>query len=170
MTDNKVNESETGVIRLNHAEEFVENSLLMLKPVIRTIHILAPKLELGWFGNAELTEQLKRSIIKNRRVQVKLITTDPTEALRINHPLIPLVRKLSRFEARVIPSEILDKQPLKKYFLLVDRQGVVVNQLLDEYVGFAHFDDKHTVKTLTGEFDQFWRLGVEHADLRHVYL
>jgi hypothetical protein len=170
MTKDDTGKSSTGVIRLNQAEEFIEHSVSMLKPVLRTILIMTPKLDLAWLGDGEFIEQLKLAIIKNRRVHVKLVTADPTEALRLNHPIIPLIRKLSRFEARVIPSTVLDKQPLKKSALLVDRQGVLVNQVIDDYVGFAHFDDKHTVKTLTGEFEQYWRFGVEHADLRHVYL
>ena len=124
----------------------------------------------AWLGSEDLVDQLKRSVIKNRRIQVRLLIADPSMALRSNHPLIPLIRKLSRIKAQVIDSELLEKQPLTESFLLVDRGGILMRQSLLEYNGFVHFNDKPSVTNKQEEFDQYWRYSQEHADLRHVYL
>jgi hypothetical protein len=162
--------SDTGVIRLENAEEFVEYSVEIVKPAIRNIFILADSLDSLWLGHEKLVQQLKLSIVKNRRIQVQLLTTDPTEAVRQNHPLLAIIRKLSRFQARVISQDLLDKQPLKKSFIVVDRRGIVYKQALNDFVGFAHFDDVQSVKRLTEEFEQYWRFSDEHADLRHILI
>lgn len=170
MNDTEPTPSETGVIRLNTVEEFTEHSAEVLCDVIRTVNILATDLDKPWLGHDMVVDALKRAVITNRRVQVRILMTDPTLAIRLNHPLLALIKKLSRIEARVIQEDILDKVPLKRTFILVDRDKLVVKQTLQDYVGFAHFDDKHSVQNLTEEFDQYWRYSETHADLRHVYI
>ena len=163
-------DSDTGVIRLETLEEFIQYSLEIIKPAIRSINILTTDIERPWLGDDTVVQQLKLAIVKNRRVHVRLLIADPTLAIKTAHPLIPLIRKLSRFEARVVQEEMLEKQPFKKTFLTVDRGGVVLRQSLDTFVGFCHFDDKHTVKNLSEEFDQYWRYSDTHADLRHLHI
>lgn len=168
MTDSEP--SETGVIRLTNAEEFVETSKDLLNPVIRNINILTTDFEREWFGHTSVTEALKKAVITNRRVTLRILVADPTKAIKTKHPLIPLIRKLSRIEARVIQEEILEKQPMKQSFCLVDRSRLIVRQSFDQFMGFAHFEDKHSVKNFNEMFDQYWRFSSTHADLRHVYV
>lgn len=159
--------TETGVIRLDKLDEFIEHSAAVMKPALRSINILTPDMERPWLGSEKLLESLKLAIIKNRRLQVRLLVADPTLAIRSGHPLLGLIRKLSRFEARVISKEMQEKQPLAMSMVLVDRGGVVVRQSADAFIGFCHFDDKHCVKTLNAQFDQYWRFSETHADLRY---
>ncbi len=159
--------TETGVIRLESVEEFVEYSAELIKPALRSVTILTPDMERLWLGAELVVDSIKLGIVKNRRLQVRLLVADPTLAIRTGHPLLGLIKKLSRFEARVISKEMQEKQPLTTSMILVDRGGVVVRQSGDNFIGFCHFDDKHTVKNLNADFDQYWRYSETHADLRY---
>lgn len=162
--------SETGVIRLNSVEAFVEHSNELIKPAIRHIDILTTDMDKPWLGEASVVQQLKLAVVKNRRLHVRLLMADPKLAIRISHPLIPLIKRLSRFQAKVIDNEMLDKQPLKYNFVLVDRGGLVVKQSETDFVGFAHFDDKHSVANQRETFNEYWRYSHAHPDLRYMTL
>lgn len=171
MKDSKTDtQSETGVIRLEHAEEFVQHSCEIVSSAIRQINLLSTDLEQPWFGDEAFVNAIKKAVVQNRRVKVRILVADPTLAIRRQHPLIPLIKRLSRIEARVIEDEILDKEPLKHSFLLVDRGQLVVRQVREDMIGFAHYDDKPTVKKLNETFEQYWRYSATHADLRYMHI
>ncbi|MEJ2042424.1 MAG: hypothetical protein P8X74_07335 [Reinekea sp.] len=169
-SNNETSNNETGVVRLQGLEDFIQHSVELITPVLRQINILTPDFNADWLGAGEFVEQLKLCIVRNRRVKVRLLLVDPISGIRQNHPLIPLIKRLSRFEARVITREFADKQPLKNAQLLVDLGGVLVRQSFSDYVGFVHYDDKHTVKNLLEDYEQYWRFSTVHADLRHLYI
>lgn len=162
--------SDTGVIRLSNAEQFIEQSVSLLSQTIRTVHIITDTLDFPWLGNEDVIDAIKAAVIKNRRVHVRILVTETKQAVSLGHPLLNLIKRLSRIEARLIEPEILDKEPLKHGYLLVDRGGVALRQSLDSYVGFAHHNDKPTVKRLTDRFDQYWRYSKTSPELRFVYL
>jgi hypothetical protein len=162
--------TETGVIRLENSEEFVEHSAEILQNPVRSIYLLCNDFDKPWLGQETLVQALKKAVIKNPRVQVRILLADTRLAVKTHHPLLPLIRKLSRIEARVIQEEMLEKQPIKENFLLVDRDKLVVRQLQQDYIGFAHYDDKHSVQNFTEAFDQYWRFSNTDSDLRHVYV
>ena len=158
--------TDRGVIRLNSVEDFIEITPRVIKPALRSIDILTPDLEKPWLGSTVVVESLKAAVIRNRRIHVRCLIADPTLAVKTDHPLLGLIRKLSRIEARVISNELQEKQPLKNSMLLVDRSGVVLRQSNDAFIGFGHFDDKQTVKRLKAEFELYWRYSETNAYLR----
>lgn len=163
-------ESDTGVIRLNTLEEFVAQSSIIVSHAVRKVDVLTSTLAPAWLGSSALVAALKQAVLKNHRLQVRILIADVLPAIEADHPLIPLIRRLSRIEARVIDEQTLIKQPLKAELLLVDRGGIVMRQSSEQFVGFAHQDDKQTVAVQQGVFDQYWRFSKTHSDLRHVYL
>lgn len=171
MTDTSSDQDkDTGVIRLENAESFAQNSCEMLQSVVRTVNVLSTDLERPWLGDPSVVNAIKKAVVSNRRVRVRILISDPTLAIREQHPLLPLIKRLSRIEARVIDDALLDKEPLKYTFMLIDRSQLVVRQVQDDFIGFAHYDDKPTVKTLNETFDQYWRYSSPHPDLRFVHL
>lgn len=162
--------TENGVIRLDNAEAFARQSREILSSAIRTVNIVSTDLERAWFGQSAVVDAVKKAVIQNRRVHVRILLTDPGAAIAQKNALIPLIKRLSRIEARVIEETILDKVPLKHSFLTVDRSKVVLRQTQDEFIGFAHYDDRQTVSNLQETFDQYWRYSSSHPDLRFVHI
>jgi len=162
--------TETGVIRLTGIEPFIEHTIELLKPARRSVDILTTDMDKPWLGNNNVVEQIKQTLLKNRYAEVRLLVADPTLAIRSGHPLIGLIRRLSRFEAKVIDTEILDKQPIKSGYLLIDQGGIIMKQSLTDFTGFVHFDDKQTVKSQKESFEQYWRYSHSHSDLRDIHI
>lgn len=160
-------ESQTGVIRLDSIEDFISQSTPLIDSGLRSINIISQDLNRPWLGSDAVVTALKQFILTNRRAHLRLLIAQTTHTLRTDHPLVPLIKKLSRIEARIIESEILEKEPLGYEFILVDRGGVVLRQALDNYIGFAHTDDKTTVKGLQSSFDQYWRYSQPSPELRY---
>ncbi len=160
----------TGVIRLETLEAFNQQSLMLLKDALRSIDILSTDLSRPWLGNDDVIEGLKHAVIQNRRLTLRLLIADATLAIKTDHPLIALTRKLSRINAREIDSQVLEKMPIKHEFLLVDRGGIVLKQAPERYNGFAHLNDRQTVQSQRELFDQYWRFSHEHPDLRSFHL
>jgi hypothetical protein len=162
--------SDTGVIRLNSHEEFVLHTEPLVKNSVRKIELLVNTLEPSWLGNPGVVEAIKQAVLKNRRLHLRLLIADVESVIECDHPLLPLIRRLSRIEARIIDGQTLAKQPLKNELLLVDRGGIIMRQSTTQFIGFAHYDDKQTVTVQQGVFDQYWRFSKTHSDLRYVYL
>ncbi|MBU2864874.1 hypothetical protein KO489_13530 [Reinekea forsetii] len=160
-------ESQTGVIQLDSIAGFINQSTPLIDAGLRSINIISQDLNRPWLGNEAVVSALKQFILTNRRAQMKLLIAQTTHALNTDHPMVPLIKKLSRIEARIIEPEILEKEPINCEFILVDRGGVVIRQKLDNYIGFAHTDDKTTVKSLQSSFDQYWRYSQPSPELRY---
>jgi len=169
-TKPKTGDTETGVIRLEGIEPFIDNTNALLKPALRQVDILTEALDPAWLGDDRVIEQLKQTILKNRRSQIRLLIADSVPAVRSHHPLLALIRRLDRFEARVINKDLIEKQPLTAEYLLVDRGGIIVRQSLTDYLGFVHFDDRATVRNQREAFAVYWRYSHAHADFRHLQL
>lgn len=171
MTEPSAEEpTDTGVIRLDNAEAFARQSQEVLGTAIRTVNIVSTDLERAWLGHSAVVDAIKKTVIQNRRVHVRILLSDPSTAISQKNALIPLIKRLSRIEARVIEEDILDKVPLKHSFLTVDRSKVVLRQTQEEFIGFAHYDDRQTVSNLQETFDQYWRYSKSHPDLRFVHI
>ncbi|MFQ3228822.1 hypothetical protein [Reinekea sp.] len=167
LTEQPTTDLNTGVIRLSNVDEFITHSTEIIPTAIRSINIISHDLALSWLGQEAVIDALKQFILTNRRARIRLLVGETRSALSANHPLIPLIKKLSRIEARIIEEEILEKEPLKYEYILVDRSGLVVKQKPDQFIGFAHPDDKTTVKNLQSSFDQYWRYSQPSPELRY---
>jgi hypothetical protein len=165
-----VGKSETGVVRIEGIEAFIEHTNALVKPALRQVDILTEALDPAWLGEDRVIEQLKQTILKNRRSQIRLLIADSVPAVRNHHPLLALIRRLDRIEARVINKDLIEKQPLTAEYLLVDRGGIIVRQSLTDFLGFVHFDDRATVRNQREAFEVYWRYSHAHADFRHLQL
>lgn len=163
--------SDTGVIRLEDVADFVEHTVEMIRNSVRRVTVLTTDLEPEWLGTEPVVDALRQFAIKNRRSQVRILTTDPTLAVRANHPWLELIRRLSRVEARVIKSEILDTEPMKGTFVISDLSGIVYRASdSGAWQGFAHYDDRATVRQQLDVFEQYWRYSEESPEFRKLVI
>lgn len=169
MNDNTPDPT-TGVIRLNGPHAFAEQSTELIDTALRSIDLLCHTLEPAWLGNADFVECLKSAIVSNHRLQVRLLIANPWPAIHSHHPLIPLIKRLSRFQAKVIDEDILEKQPISNDFILIDQTGIVIRQSVTDFIGFAHFDDRQSVMAQKELFERYWRFSHAIPDLRYMHL
>lgn len=163
--------SETGVIRLENPDGFIQHTVELINQGIRKVTVLTTDLEPEWLGAEPVVEALRQFAIKNRRSEVRILTTDPMPAVRSNHPWLELIRRLSRVEARVIKSEILDTEPMKGTFVISDLSGIVYRAAdSGAWQGFAHYDDRATVRQQLDVFEQYWRYSEESPEFRKLVI
>lgn len=166
MTEN----SDTGVIRLQSVDDFIGHTTELIGQTVRELRVLSTDLEADWLGSEAVTDALRRFALGNRRASVHILVTDATAAVKANHRWLELIRRLSRLQCQVIKADILDSEPLKGTFVLSDRRGLVYRGALDAYTGFAHYDDRATVRQQREIFDQYWRYSQPSAEFRTLAL
>jgi hypothetical protein len=59
---------------------------------------------------------------------------------------------------------------MKGTFLLSDSTGLVYRNSQSRYLGFAHYDDRATVRQQIDVFDQYWRYSEESPEFRFLAL
>ena len=163
--------SETGVIRLNTLEDFITHTADLIPQSVRQVTVLSTNLEPEWLGAPSVTEALRQFAIQNARSQIRILVTETTSTVATSHPWLELIRRLSRVQARVIKPELLDTEPMKGTFVLSDRKGIVYRALdSGAWQGFAHYDDRATVRKQLDIFEQYWRYSEESPEFRTLAL
>ncbi|WP_028669539.1 hypothetical protein [Saccharospirillum impatiens] len=162
--------NDTGVIRLNTLDDFIEHTGELINQTSRELTVLSTDLDRDWLGNEALTTALRQFAISNRRSTVRILISEPTPVVKGRHAWLDLIKRLSRIEIRVIKPEILDAEPMKGTFVLSDRSGLVYRNSETGYTGFAHYDDRATVRQQLDVFEQYWRYSDESPEFRHLAL
>ncbi|WP_127556474.1 hypothetical protein [Saccharospirillum alexandrii] len=162
--------SDTGVIRLNSLDDFIEHSVELINQTGRELTVLSTDLDRDWLGSDAVTDALRQFAIRNRRSKVRILVTETSPIVQGRHAWLDLIKRLSRIEIRVINPEILDTEPMKGTFLLSDRSGLVYRNSETGYIGFVHYDDRATVRQQLDVFEQYWRYSQESSEFRHLAL
>lgn len=162
--------NDTGVIRLNSLDDFIEHSVELTRQTVRELTVLSTDLDRDWLGSDAMTDALRQFAIRNRRSKVRILVTETSPIVQGRHAWLDLIKRLSRIEIRVIRPDILDTEPMKGTFLLSDRSGLVYRNAETGYQGFAHYDDRATVRQQREVFEQYWRYSQESPEFRHLAL
>ncbi|MEX0622629.1 MAG: hypothetical protein WD251_01905 [Saccharospirillum sp.] len=162
--------NDTGVIRLNTLDDFIEHSRELINQAGRELTVLSTDLDRDWLGSDALTDALRQFAVCNRRSKVRILVTETSPVVQGRHAWLDLIKRLSRIEIRVIKPDILDTEPMKGTFLLSDRSGLVYRNSETGYIGFVHYDDRATVRQQLEVFEQYWRYSTESPELRHLAL
>lgn len=162
--------NDTGVIRLNSLDDFIEHSVELINQTGRELTVLSTDLDRDWLGSDAVTDALRQFAIRNRRSKVRILVTETSPVVKGRHAWLDLIKRLSRIEIRVIKPDILDTEPMKGTFLLSDRSGLVYRNSETGYLGFVHYDDRATVRQQLDVFEQYWRYSDESPEFRHLAL
>jgi hypothetical protein len=162
--------NDTGVIRLDTLEGFIEHSQELINQTGRELTVLSTDLARDWRGSEPDTDAMRKFAVRNRRSKVRILVTETNPIVQSRHAWLDLIKRLSRIEIRVIKPEILDSEPMKGTFLLSDRSGLIYRNSETGYLGFAHYDDRATVRQQLDVFEQYWRYSAESPEFRHLAL
>lgn len=162
--------NDTGVIRLNSLDEFIEHSRELINQTGRELTVLSTDLDRDWLGSDAVTDALRQFAIRNRRSKVRILVTETDPVVKGRHAWLDLIKRLSRIEIRVIKPDILDTEPMKGTFVLSDRSALVYRNSETGYLGFVHYDDRATVRQQLDVFEQYWRYSEESPEFRQLTL
>lgn len=121
------------------------------------------------YGTAAMLEALKRFAIESRGGELRILLQDPIAPLRNNHPLIPLVQRLSSCMVIRVPEVEQDLQ-YPAAFLIDDRGGYLMRPLGSRYEGTANLYAPGRQRQLRDYFEQVWERSLPNPELRPVHI
>lgn len=142
--------------------------LAMARQARRKLFIFSRCLEPEIYGDPALAECCSELARRHRNSEIRLLICDDRPLREIRHPLVDLSQRLSSsISLRVIKPE--HTRDVTEYFLLVDKEGIIVSSRAGLTLGWASFYQRPAVREYSEQFDRLWNLGKPSPWLRTLY-
>ena len=135
----------------------------------RKLWIYTRDLDFKLYGAPAMLEALKRFAIESRGGELRILLHDAGAPLRDQHPLLPLVQRLSSSMRIRVPEAEQDLQ-YPGAFLLNDRGGYLQRPIGSRYDGTADLYAPGRQRQLREYFDQVWERSAPSPELRPVHI
>lgn len=133
-----------------------------------SVEILSPDLEQRLYDDAEILSSLRALVVGQRRARIRVLARELDAAVRGDHRLIALARRLSSYiEIRRLSEEDL---LLNEAFLIVDREAFIRRPAGDRPEGELHTHAPLLARELSKRFDELWERAILDPNLRRPHL
>ncbi|SDU00638.1 hypothetical protein SAMN05216296_1210 [Pseudomonas pohangensis] len=158
----------TELQRFNSAEQARCLMLAMLQQARRSLCLYTPDLE-PWLYNHNLIQDSCRAfLLGHPHNRLRILLRDSGRAVRDGHRLLTLSRRLS---SNLHIRKLHPDYPAEEVaFLLADDRGLLLRPEIDQYAGYALFNDPGRTRLRQAQFDQAWDSSVLDPDLRSFLL
>lgn len=144
-------------------------ALQLVAQARRKLWIYTRDLDPKLYGTPEMLDALKRFAIESRGGALRILLHDAGAPLRDQHPLLPLVQRLSSSMQIRVP----EAEPDLQYpcaFLVNDRGGYLLRPIGSRYEGSADLHAPGRQRQLREYFDQVWERSIPSPELRPVHI
>lgn len=142
--------------------------LAMSRQARRKLLIFSRCLEPEVYGSPALAEACSELARKHRDSEIRLLICDDRPLRDTRHPLVELSQRLSSsVRLRVLRPE--HTRDVNEYFLLADKEGIIVSSTAAAIVGWASFYQRPAVREYSEQFERLWNLGKPSPWLRSLY-
>ena len=156
------------VYTLSDPAHFISASAKMIRQGRRHLKIFSANLDQALFNASPIIEAISGFARANRLSKVQILAFNIKSINFHRHHLIALCRRLSTsIEVKVCTIEDEDEEPL---YTLVDDCGIIFQENLKHYQGWACFNHPRRVKILGQQFDTAWNKGVRHSEFRQFQI
>lgn len=154
--------------RASQPAELRAHALALAQQAQRTLCIFTPDLEPWLYDSAAMREACCRLLLARPQNQVRILLRDSGRAVREGHRLLTLARRLpSNMQIRKLRPD----QPAEEVaFLLADDRGLLLRPELEQYAGYALYNDPARTHQRQAQFDQAWAYSALDPDLRSFLL
>ena len=135
----------------------------------RKLWIYTRDLDVKLYGSPAMLEALKRFAIESRGGEIRILLHDAGAPLRDQHPLLPLVQRLSS-SMRIRVPEVEQDLQYPGAFLLNDRGAYLQRPIGSRYEGTADLYAPGRQRQLREYFDQVWERSAPSPELRPVHI
>ncbi|WP_370295478.1 histone acetyltransferase HPA2 [Pseudomonas benzenivorans] len=154
--------------RFSQPEQARAHALALLQQARRNLCIFSDDLEPWLYHHSSVQDACARFLLANPKNRLRILLRDVTRAVKDGHRLLSLSRRLSsNLQIRKLhpdyPAEDLA-------FLLVDDCGLLLRPELDQFAGYALYQDPARVRLRQAQFDQAWETSITDPDLRSFLL
>lgn len=156
-------------VAIDSLEAALESGLQIVAQGRRKLWLYTRDLDPKFYGTPAMLEALKRFAIQSRGGEVRILLHDAAAPLRDQHPLMPLVHRLSSCLHIRVPETEQDLQ-YPSAFLLNDRGGYLMRPIGSRYEGTANLHAPGRQRQLAEYFDQVWERSAPSPELRQVHL
>lgn len=154
--------------RFDNPNDARAQALAMLQQARRNLCLYTPDLESWLYNHVVVQDTCKAFLLANPRNRLRILLRDSSTSIRNGHRLLELARRLSsNLQIRKLHPE----HPTEEIaFLLADDRGLLIRPELDQYSGYALYNDPGRTKLRQAQFDQAWDYSILDSDLRSFLL
>lgn len=155
-------------VLISTSGEHLRAATLMAQQSRRNISIISRELDPLVYDVADFVDAVKKTLLANRRAQVRIIVFETKIIASRGHLLVNLAGKL--------PSYIEFRKPGDEYagfnesVFIADNTGYVYRNSAERFEGALNFNDKRKSKTLMDVFDEMWNRSAPDPNLRTLSL
>ena len=155
-------------IEVDSSREVQHACLRLLQQAQREIVIVSRHLDGALFNNSRASEAIKNFVLLNRTTKVRMLSKEPTPAVKENHCFIELAYRLSSFiEIRTPAPEYREHNSA---YVVADGLGVVHRPQADRYEATVNFANQTFAGELMREFNAMWASATPNPALRRLHL
>lgn len=142
--------------------------LPLIQQARRSLCLYTPDLE-PWLYNHNLVQDSCRAfLLGHPQNRLRILLRDSARAVRDGHRLLTLSRRLS---SNLHIRKLHPEYPAEEVaFLLADDRGLLLRPELDQYSGYALYNDPGRTRLRQAQFDNAWDSSVLDPDLRSFLL
>ncbi len=140
----------------------------MVQQARRSLDIASRRLDPAIYDQVDFIESLKRMILNNRRVQIRVVVFEAQAISQRGHQLLQLAGNLSSFiELRQAAREHDD---YNEDLLIADGCGYIHRLIGSRYEGGINFNDRRRAQSLLNTFEAIWTQATPSVYLRRLSL
>ncbi|SDL86981.1 histone acetyltransferase HPA2 [Pseudomonas indica] len=154
--------------RFAQPHEARAHALALLSQAQRSINLYSDDLEPWLYHHSSIQDVCTRFLLVHPRNRLRILLRDTTRAVRDGHRLITLARRLSsNCQIRKLHPDYPTEESA---YLLIDDRGLLLRPQLDQYAGYALYNDPGRVRLRQAQFNQAWDTSITDPDLRSFLL
>lgn len=148
-----------------HFLDFHKNMLLQAQ---RQIWLFSENINSPILNDPKIRDAILRLAKRNAKAEVRILLEDDKKGAGYYNPTIDLAQKLTSFvEIRCIPAGA--KKP-NEMITVVDFCGGILRKDLNNYVGFANYNNPLIGQRLRDKYEQHWQYAKPSMQLRRLTL
>ena len=154
--------------RFSQPAEARAHALAMLQQAQRSLCIYSNDLEPWLYHHSSIQEACTRFLLANPKNRLRILLRDASRAVKQGHRLLTLSRRLSsNLQIRKLHPDYPAEEVA---YLLADDRGLLLRPELDQFAGYALYQDPARVRLHQAQFDQSWETSISDPELRSFLL
>jgi len=165
----KPRDSSVQAAHIDTIESTLAATLQLINDARRELYIYSQELEYSLYAQNDLVDALKRFVLRNRNIEVKIIIQEPAKLRGKVHPVLELAQRLSSHFLIRTPVEEQDKQ-YSSAFILNDRDGYLFRLVGERFEGHWSPNLPARKRQLQEEFERVWQRAQPCTEFRALGL
>ncbi|MEK1907667.1 MAG: histone acetyltransferase HPA2 [Pseudomonas sp.] len=154
--------------RFEHPQQIQAHALALLQQARHSLCLYTPDFEPWLYSHSSVQDACSRFLLASPKNHLRILLRDVSRPVKQGHRLLNLARRLtSNLHIRKINPDLPSEEAA---YLLADSHGLLLRPQVEQYAGYALYNDPGRVRLRQAQFDQAWDTSVLDPDLRSFLL